>query len=867
MKNNFHYHIPPGIDYCWHWDIFMKEGMFTLILLIFGILTHSESASLSPDVKRNELRFPYGINFKFNGMLHHNMARVWIVTKFPIPKFENLELRENDLLPECDFTVKSENEQAWTDYYMYLTDWMHQICMSVQPQMKLIQEKEKFYKRELKQLLDEEILTALPALGPAGRTKRFAAALIPAIAGLVTLAVESISGYLQNKRNKYIAFAVEAMSKEHGHYRNQLNRYKDDLLLYGEFSVNSTEGIIETLNEMYSRQTLVEETVANLTKDWPAKYLSNPAGTALYASHVGTYLSTVTEKYLALLRDLLHDLENLILAIKTLSEGKLPIQLIPPQMLQKFTSDVEKELAIKFPDYTLAFPHISYYYDMELVTFGIDENHSLVITFPIFIKPRHTEPFILYEIETVEVPVEDLNQELNSFTRVKVSKPYLAANPHHYIQLQIQELHMCKVVQKEYFCEELFMVKHANFHTCESALFYERDRETVNTVCNFEFSLNKTVIPSVLDGGDSIVLANLSPQKNLNCIKQIQNKLPDSSYMLTNRSLLCHCSIQNGLSFIPQDIGSCDNETLPNTFYYTINLAFMNVYAMMRQLGNDTSSSFPQANLTTKVGKYKPQPFPIDLNKSSVQERIDSLQYWNMKQKHVLKVKAPPALNVSNMTSLMEDYFTDVTYMTVAQGRVSVLFLILTILALILYLIWLTVKVHRLRTLTATLAYQAIPLCKAQDLDDQTTPVVCHNVWLSVLFATITVIGIALWLYKNLRKNSFLKGYKFKRTLDLYLIICDNLRYVPIKIRSISGHFYKLHVNNFDEIAETQLKLVTHLLWDTLTIDWKEIQLKYADEKVSLPTSIVIPLSDKFRLRHLTQLPFDCFLMVKQGTE
>ena len=409
--------------------------MYFLCFLILGSLTHVKSATISPDVQKNVLRFPYGVNFKFNGMLHQNMARVWIVTKFPIPRFEDLELQERNFMPECDFEIHSDDVQAWTDEYHYVTGWMHHICMSVQPQLKLLQGKEKFYKRELQQLLDEEILTALPALGPAGRTKRFAAALIPAIAGLVTLAVESLSGYLQNKRNKYIALAVDALSKENGHYRNQLNRYGHDLLLYGEFSVNSTEGIIDTLNEMYSRQTLVEETVANLTKDWPAKYLSNPAGAALYASHVATYLSTVTEKYLALLRDLLHDLENLVLAIKTLSEGKLPIQLIPPQMLQKFTSDVEKELAIKFPDYTLAFPHISYHYDMELVTFGIDENHSLVITFPIFIKPRHTEPFVLYEIETVDVPVEDMNPSLNSFTRVQVTKPYLAANAHHYIQL------------------------------------------------------------------------------------------------------------------------------------------------------------------------------------------------------------------------------------------------------------------------------------------------------------------------------------------------------------------------------------------------------------------------------------------------
>ena len=162
----------------------MKEGMYFLCFLILGSLTHVKSATISPDVQKNVLRFPYGVNFKINGMLHQNMARVWIVTKFPIPRFEDLELQERNFMPECDFEIHSDDVQAWTDEYHYVTDRMHHICMSVQPQLKLLQEKEKFYKRELQQLLDEEILTALPALGPAGRSKRFAAALIPAIAGL-----------------------------------------------------------------------------------------------------------------------------------------------------------------------------------------------------------------------------------------------------------------------------------------------------------------------------------------------------------------------------------------------------------------------------------------------------------------------------------------------------------------------------------------------------------------------------------------------------------------------------------------------------------------------------------------------------------
>ena len=135
------------------------------------------------------------------------------------------------------------------------------------------------------------------------------------------------------------------------------------------------------------------------------------------------------------------------------------------------------------------------------------------------------------------------------------------------------------------------------------------------------------------------------------------------------------------------------------------------------------------------------------------------------------------------------------------------------------------------------------------------------------MVTTITIIGIVIWLSKNLRNGNCFKGYKFKRPLDIYLIICDNLRYVPVKIRVISGHFYKLHLVQTDDIGESQLKLIRHFLWDTLTVDWKDIQLKYAGETISLPTSIVIPITDTFILRNLTNLPFDSFLMVKQGTE
>ena len=96
------------------------------------------------------------------------------------------------------------------------------------------------------------------------------------------------------------------------------------------------------------------------------------------------------------------------------------------------------------PDYVLALPHITDYYDMRLVTFGLDEEDRLIICFPIFIKEYMREPMILYQIETVKVPITDKNTAAHSYTEMQISKPYIASNKEYYIQLVIPELVMCK---------------------------------------------------------------------------------------------------------------------------------------------------------------------------------------------------------------------------------------------------------------------------------------------------------------------------------------------------------------------------------------------------------------------------------------
>ena len=46
---------------------------------------------------------------------------------------------------------------------------------------------------------------------------------------------------------------------------------------------------------------------------------------------------------------------------------------------------------------------------MKLVTFGIDKDRNLITQFPVFIQPYTQQPLILYQIETVLVPIIDQN--------------------------------------------------------------------------------------------------------------------------------------------------------------------------------------------------------------------------------------------------------------------------------------------------------------------------------------------------------------------------------------------------------------------------------------------------------------------------
>ena len=132
------------------------------------------------------------------------------------------------------------------------------------------------------------------------------------------------------------------------------------------------------------------------------------------------------------------------------------------------------------------------------------------------IQPYTQQPLILYQIETEPVPIIDQNKYVHSYTHLQIDRPYIALNSETYITIRQQELRTCQRIGYEFYCEELFVVKHKSKYSCGSTIYSNLDSETTKESCKLNLYYNKTdIVPTILDVGNEIILANWPNDKHM----------------------------------------------------------------------------------------------------------------------------------------------------------------------------------------------------------------------------------------------------------------------------------------------------------------------------------------------------------------
>ena len=150
-----------------------------------------------------------------------------------------------------------------------------------------------------------------------------------------------------------------------------------------------------------------------------------------------------------------------------------------------------------------------------------------------------------------------------------------------------QELRSCKQIGLEFYCEELFVVKHKSSYSCESAIYFNLTTDIIRNNCNFDFYFNTTDITStVLDGSDEIVLPNWPNDRHIICNvnNDIPVKIPSHPYVLVKRNVLCNCGIEADNHYVLESIVTCDNKDYNLVMYFNINMAFINYLNMLPNL-------------------------------------------------------------------------------------------------------------------------------------------------------------------------------------------------------------------------------------------------------------------------------------------
>ena len=106
------------------------------------------------------------------------------------------------------------------------------------------------------------------------------------------------------------------------------------------------------------------------------------------------------------------------------------------------------------------------------------------------------------------------------------------------------------------------MVKHQIKYCCESAIYFNLGPNSIKENCNFRFYYNKTdITPTVLNGGNEIILANWSNDKHIICniYNDIPVRIPSHPYVLVNRSVSCNCGIEADNHYLLESLAACDN--------------------------------------------------------------------------------------------------------------------------------------------------------------------------------------------------------------------------------------------------------------------------------------------------------------------
>ena len=125
------------------------KSFFTLFITI--CVYGCSAIDIMPELKRNILIFGYGVNFEKEGMLSHSFDRFYVVTKFELPKVEDLRLTMVQFDYKCSYLIAKNHTQSI--YFPKLLAY----CQKIVPYVEFYKKQICYYNHTAYEILTNEI--------------------------------------------------------------------------------------------------------------------------------------------------------------------------------------------------------------------------------------------------------------------------------------------------------------------------------------------------------------------------------------------------------------------------------------------------------------------------------------------------------------------------------------------------------------------------------------------------------------------------------------------------------------------------------------------------------------------------------------
>ena len=338
-------------------------------------------------------------------MLVHSFDRFYVVTKFMLPSSGDLKFSDINYDDTCTY-LDNRNAQD-TETQKYILD-LKTFCRKIEPFVTYYKRLIKSYNNTAHSILEKEMSLLLPQMPRIQRC----GIITTLVSGFIGLAYEGISSFLQNKRNKALHQEINGMDTKADIQWNKMMHLENSLLMYGVYNAETLEKLIKTVCNIHNTTTSHERLFMGQHSPSVFKTLyAHSLGLHHYSINLLLYLWTIQDKFVSLYKELISQLCIYKSAIRILAKGYLPKTLITSEKLQVILHEVRTTMQVMNPDYDLVIDRLHLYYDMQLVTFGIDKDRNLIIQFPIFVQLYTQKTLILYQLETVPILILDWNDK------------------------------------------------------------------------------------------------------------------------------------------------------------------------------------------------------------------------------------------------------------------------------------------------------------------------------------------------------------------------------------------------------------------------------------------------------------------------